>query len=180
MRCLRTLGGIILLSGAVPAVLPAEPAAAATFVVSRLRQTDLSITVPATASLGAGLPGATLSRRLGVVTVRDSRPINPNTWTVTVTSTPFITGSGSAAQTIPTSRVSYWSGPVTRHTGGGNLVPGQPTSAQAQALTVPRIAFRKTSGNANNRVSWMPTLVVSIPSGAVVGLYRGTVTHSVS
>ncbi|MDG4789514.1 hypothetical protein O7626_26930 [Micromonospora sp. WMMD1102] len=155
-------------------------AAAATFVIARALQTNLEIVVPAAVNLGAALPGTTLSRQMGTVTVYDTRPINPNVWTVTVSATAFTTGAGSPAQTIPTSRVSYWSGPATRAVGGGNLIPGQPTSAQAQVLTVPRVAFRKTSGNANNRVSWNPTLVIAIPSTAVAGLYQGRVTHSVS
>lgn len=162
-------------------VMPLRPAAGATFVIAHaLQQHDLMITVPASVNLAAGLPGTTISKKTGTVTVRDTRMISPNTWTVTVSSTAFTTGTGSPTQTIPAGRMSYWSGPATRASGGGMLVPGQLTSAQAQALNAPRTAFRKTSGNANNRVSWNPTLVMAIPADAVTGLYRGTVTHSVS
>ncbi|MGX7676763.1 hypothetical protein [Plantactinospora sp. DSM 117369] len=180
MTGLRHLVGFALLLGIGTVATPPKPAAGASYVISRALQLELTITVPAAVSLGAGMPGTTISRQIGMVTVRDNRPVNPNTWTVTVFSTPFTTGAGTPAQTIPTSRVSYWSGPATRSTGGGNLIPGQPTGGQAQALTAPRTAFRKTSGNAVNRVSWNPTLEIAIPSDALTGLYRGTVTHSVS
>ncbi|XTZ16516.1 hypothetical protein ACQSSU_03760 [Micromonospora echinospora] len=180
MRGLVALVGfsLVLVTGAV--VMPLASASAATFVVAWALQTGLEMTAPSSVSLGGGQPGTTLSGQMGAVTVRDNRPVNPNTWTVTVTSTAYTTGTGTSAATIPASQMSYWSGPATRSTGGGNLVPGQPTRAQAQTLAVPRIAFRKTSGNANNRVTWDPGLVITLPATAVTGLYRGTVTHSVS
>lgn len=140
----------------------------------------LDITVPPTASLGGGLAGTTLSRSLGTVTVRDTRSVNPNTWTATVSATAFVTAGGGAGKTIATTQVSYWSGPVTKQNGGGTKVPGQATAAQAVTLTVARVAFSKTSGNQRNSVSWAPTLRVAIPAGAVGGVYTGTITHSVA
>ncbi|WP_176730768.1 hypothetical protein [Micromonospora mirobrigensis] len=107
-------------------------------------------------------------------------PLNPNTWVATVTSTSFVTGAGGLNRTVPNSLVSYWSGPVVKSTGGGTLVPGQLTAAQAVALNVSRTAFRKTGGNGNNTVSWRPTLRINLPTGLVAGTYTGTVTHSVA
>ncbi|MBW4701718.1 MULTISPECIES: hypothetical protein [unclassified Micromonospora] len=176
MYFLAALVSPLLLVGGVapPGVAPVARVQAMALVVG------LDITVPPTASLGAGLAGTTLSRSLGTVTVADTRTTNPNTWTATVSATAFITGGGGPAQTIATTQVSYWSGPVTKQNGGGTKVPGQATAAQAVTLTVPRIAFSKTTGNQRNSVSWAPTLRVAIPAGAVTGVYSGTITHSVA
>ncbi|GAB2942510.1 hypothetical protein GCM10027280_33870 [Micromonospora polyrhachis] len=149
-------------------------------VVLARQDHNLSIIVPSAVSLGAARTGTTLGGRLGTVTIDDQRLVNPNTWTATVSATSFQTGAGGTGRTIPNTQLSYWSGPETKSTGGGTLIPGQLTPAQAQSLGVPRIAFRKTSGNGNNRVSWNPTLVVAVPTGITAGLYVGTITHSVA
>ncbi|MEH1098693.1 hypothetical protein [Micromonospora sp. CPCC 205561] len=180
MRRLVVLMGLSLVLVTGAAVVRSAPAVGASFVIARALETGLEVSASASVSLGGGRPGATPSRQLTAVTVRDSRPVNPNTWTATVTSTAFTTGTGTSTATIPASQLSYWSGPAIRSTGGGNLIPGQPTRPQAQTLAAPRVAFRKTSGNANNRVTWSPGLVLNLPATAVSGLYRGTVTHSVS
>ncbi|MFI6261218.1 hypothetical protein [Micromonospora sp. NPDC051006] len=141
----------------------------------------VDITVPASVNLGAGAVGGTLTGQLGSVEVTDFRgPINPNTWVATVSATVFTAGPGGAQRTIARDRISYWSGPATRSTGGGTLVPGQPTSAQAVTLAVTREAFRKTAGSGNNAVRWAPAIRVTIPTGIVAGTYRGTITHSVA
>ncbi|WP_422755827.1 hypothetical protein [Micromonospora sp. WMMD708] len=176
MHLLAALVSPLLLVGGVapPGAAPVPRVRAMALVVG------LDITVPPTASLGAGLVGSTLSGSLGTVTVADTRSANPNTWTATVSATAFVTAGGGAGKTIATTQVSYWSGPVTKQTGGGTKVPGQLTAAQAVTLTVPRVAFSKTTGNGQNRVSWAPTLRVAIPAGVVAGVYSGTVTHSVA
>jgi hypothetical protein len=143
-------------------------------------QATLTITVPASRSFGSVFPGSSVSGQLGTVTVSDTRAINPNTWTVTVSSTAYTTGGASPSQTIANSQISYWSGPQTAGSGGGTRVPGQLTSAQAQTLGVPRIAFSKTSGNPNNTCQWNPTVIINVPAGAVGGLYTGRITHSVA
>lgn len=149
--------------------------------IARLQQTGLSITVPATRSYGAAAVGSTIGGQLGPVTVNDSRGnLNPNSWVVTVTSTAYTTGAAGPTQTIANSRVSYWSGAATSTTGGGTVVPGQPTSAQAVVLSTPRVAFSKTSGNGNNRVTWNPTVSIAIPTGIAGGPYSGRITHSVA
>ncbi|MDG4768393.1 hypothetical protein O7632_30510 [Solwaraspora sp. WMMD406] len=166
---------------AVATAYPASRPAAAPAFLGMLQQTGLNITVPGTRSYGAAPVGASISGPLGPVTVRDFRgPVNPNSWVVTVTSTAYTTGAAGPSQTIANSRVSYWSGPATRSTGGGTLVPGQPTSAQAVVLSAPRIAFRKTTGNGNNRVTWNPTVIIAVPTGVTGGTYTGRITHSVA
>ncbi|MEU4771495.1 hypothetical protein [Micromonospora sp. NPDC023644] len=177
MRLLAALLGAILI------LVTASPAdAASTGRAVRLSRTvGVDITVPTSANLGAGFVGGALTAQLGTVEVRDSRgQVNPNTWVATVSATAFVAGAGGPQRTIANSRVSYWSGSAVRSTGGGTLVPGQPTSAQAATLGVTREAFRKTAGNGNNTVAWVPTIRVAIPSDIVAGTYRGTIVHSVA
>ncbi|MEH0969740.1 hypothetical protein V6U77_01175 [Micromonospora sp. CPCC 205546] len=177
MRLLAALLGAILI------LVTASPADAAPSgrTVRLARTVGVDITVPASVSLGSGFTGGTITRQLGTVEVRDSRgQVNPNLWVATVSSSVFVTGAGGAQRTITNDRVSYWSGPATRSTGGGTLVPGQPTPAQAVTLNVVREAFRKTAGNGNNRVAWAPTVRIAIPTGIVAGTYQGTIVHSVA
>ncbi|PZG12832.1 hypothetical protein C1I95_25035 [Micromonospora craterilacus] len=136
----------------------------------------LSISVPSTASLGRGTPGSPpLSERLGVVLVNDDRGPNAGSWVATVSVTAFVTGSGSAGETIPSSAASYASGPPVSTSGSGTFVP-QPGAV----LDVPRTAASWTgAAGGTNSVSWNPTLSVLLPQQAVVGSYRATVTHSV-
>ncbi|MGK5672462.1 hypothetical protein ACSNOB_06420 [Micromonospora sp. URMC 106] len=177
MRLLAALlGAILILVTASPA--DAAPSGRA---VRLARTVGVDITVPAAVNLGAGFVGGTLTGQLGVVEVRDSRgPVNPNSWVATVSATVFVTGAGGPQRTIAPGRISYWSGPAVSSAGGGTLVPGQPTSAQAVTLDVPREAFRKSTGTGSNEVSWRPTIRIAIPADVVRGAYRGTITHSVA
>ncbi|MEW2375943.1 hypothetical protein AB0883_07530 [Micromonospora sp. NPDC047812] len=176
MRLLAALLGAILI------LVTASPADAAPSgrTVRLARTVGVDITVPATANLGAGFVGGSLTAQLGAVEVRDSRgSVNPNTWVATVSATAFVAGAGGPQRTIANGRVSYWSGQAVRSTGGGTLVPGQSTSAQAVTLGTVREAFRKTAGNGNNVVVWVPTIRIAIPADIVAGTYRGTIVHSV-
>jgi hypothetical protein len=178
---------VIVGGAAVVAALGAgTPAFAAptgsTTVTFAINAGTLDITVPATANLGSGNPGATITGQLGVVTVNDTRGALLGTWTARVTSTNFTTGGATAPETIPASAVSYWSGPATANTGLGTPAAGQANAAAAQPLstTTPLTAFSKTLVVGNNTTSWNPTLIVNVPAAAVAGTYSGTVTHSVA
>jgi alpha-tubulin suppressor-like RCC1 family protein len=140
----------------------------------------LSISVPSAAALPAAAPGTTASAALGTVTVTDNRALGSASWTATVTGTAFITGSGTAQQTIPLTQVTYWSGPATATSGSGTFIPGQPAAANAVNLTVPRVAFSLTGGSGVNSASWNPTLPVQVPAAAIAGTYTATITESVS
>ncbi|RLP96094.1 hypothetical protein EAD89_00260 [Micromonospora sp. BL4] len=169
------------LAGVAAVVALAGPAAAEDTIVTLTVDAagGLSITVPATANIGHGVEGSTVSGQLGPVTVLDQRgSLTPN-WTATVISTDFVTGGGSSGETIPNINVLYWSGSATATAGGGTFTPGQQTAAQQQIINVPRTAFSHTGGTGNNFATWNPTLVVNIPDGTVGGTYTGTVTHSV-
>ncbi|MFE9656512.1 hypothetical protein [Micromonospora sp. NPDC006431] len=137
----------------------------------------LSITVPATAAIGSGGPGATLSSSIGAVTVTDQRGLSSAAWTATVSITDF---TGSSGFTVAKGNASYWSGPATATTGSGTFIPGQPTAAQAQPLGQTLTAFRLQGGSGANSATWRPTLVIAVPLSAVAGTYTATLTHSVA
>jgi hypothetical protein len=140
----------------------------------------LSITVPSSAALPSVSPGGTTSAQLGTVTVNDFRGTAAASWTVMVTATTFVTGGGTAAETIPLTQITYWSGPATASTGTGTFTPGQASAAAAVNLTVPRTAFSLTAGSSVNSASWNPALSVSVPAAALAGTYTATITHSVA
>jgi len=142
----------------------------------------LTVAVPTSAALGAAAPGAPISAQLGPVTVTDARALLAPTWAATVTSTAFTTGTATGPETIPTTDVSYWSGPTTATVPatGETFVPGQLTAAAAVALSATPTAMSLTAGVGNNSATWNPTLMVAPPAGAVGGAYSGVVTHSVA
>ncbi|MEV1153892.1 hypothetical protein AB0J27_00580 [Micromonospora chokoriensis] len=173
---------LALTAGAAAVVALASPAAAApsgdTIVTFSIATADLNITVPASINLGSAFAGNSITGELGTVTVTDERAALAATWTVTVTSSSFVSGGGSPEETIPPNNVEYWSGAATATTGTGTFVPGQPTQADAVSLSVPRTAFSKTSGAGVNSASWAPDIRITIPATAVGGSYTGVITHS--
>ncbi|PBC67650.1 hypothetical protein BX265_8275 [Streptomyces sp. TLI_235] len=141
---------------------------------------SLAISVPAgPVGLGSALPGGSVGGQLGSVTVTDARALLTASWTASVVSGSFTTGGSTAAETVPASAVSYWSG-TGSVTGTGTFTPGQATSGQAQTLDTTRTAYTLSGGTGNNSATWNPTLAIAIPAGAVNGVYTGTVTHSVA
>ena len=44
----------------------------------------------------------------------------------------------------------------------------------------PQGVVTATKADGDNSASWSPTVLVSLPSGAVAGMYAGTITNSVS
>jgi hypothetical protein len=149
-----------------------------TFVLSAAG--GLSISVPASTQLSAGTAtnAGTLTAQLGAVSVSDLRGSLLGAWTASVTSSDFTTGTATAEETIAKANVSYWSGAATAATGIAVATPGQLTVAQAQPLSASRTAFAATATVGNNSSTWNPTIVVTVPSTAVVGTYSGTITHS--
>ena len=135
----------------------------------------LSMTVPATASLGSAAPGGTLSADLGIVQVTDDRGFGAD-WTATVSGTSFATGAGSPAETIPVTNAEYDITALGATTGSATFTPVPVT----QLSTGPQPVVSATNVAGNTSVSWDPTIQVSIPSTAVGGDYTATITHSVS
>jgi hypothetical protein len=140
----------------------------------------LAISVPSAVNLGSVPIGTTsLSDQLGPVTVTASGLVAPS-FTATVSTTTFTTGSGGPNQTIATSLISYWSGPATTTTGLQTAVPGQVNAALAQNLSASQTAFSSTGLVLTITTTWNPTIVITIPTTAVAGTYTGTITHSVA
>ncbi|MGQ5259296.1 hypothetical protein ACTWLT_00915 [Micromonospora sp. ZYX-F-536] len=175
---------LALTAAAATVVALATPAAAAptgdTIVTFTVATADLNITVPAAVNLGAVFAGSTITGEIGTVTVTDQRAALSATWTATVSGGSFTTGAGTPEETIVPALVEYWSGTATSTTGTGTFVPGQPTQADAVNLSVPRVAFLKTSGAGNNSASWAPDIRITVPSTAVGGTYSGVISHSVA
>lgn len=153
--------------------------AAAIMATPGLAGAALSISVPSSVNLGSVVGGTrTLSAPMGTVTVTASGLVLPS-YTATVSTSTFTTGSGSAAETVPKAAISYWSGPATVAL-LQNPTPGQLTAAQAQSLSVPRTAFVSSGLALSITTKWNPTIVIAIPAAAVTGSYIGTITHSVA
>jgi Ice-binding-like/Domain of unknown function DUF11 len=135
----------------------------------------LSITAPASASLGSAAPGGPAAGSLGIVQVTDERAGLAG-WTATTSATEFTTGDGRPAETIPAADVLYLISGFTSTTGSATFTrtPETGLSGTAQAVVT------ATNVNGDNSAAWNPVLQVSVPSGAIVGTYSATITHSVA
>jgi len=179
-KMLRLVIGVALAATPAAMVVTATPALAqgtgstpTTFVVET---GELEISVPGAASLGLAPLGATsISGPLGDVTVIDSRGSVSGSWVTTVSSTSFVTGSGTGAETIPPSDVDYDPGAAVNTTGIGTFTPGTPGD-----LAAPITAFSASAETGNTVVTWDPTITVHLPASVVAGDYLGTITHSVA
>ena len=135
----------------------------------------LSITAPASASLGSAAPGATASASLGIVQVTDGRA-GVAGWTATTSATDFTTGIGTVAETIPVHDVQYLISGFTSTTGSATFTPTPATVLDSAAQAV----VAATNVDGDNSAAWNPVIQVSVPSGAVGGAYTATMTHSVA
>jgi hypothetical protein len=177
----KSLAVALSIVSAGSVVMLAAPADAAQGVTFSLTAGLLTISDPASTSLGSVSTGtATLASQLGAVSVSDARGALNGTWTASVASTDFTTGAASTEETIAKAQVDYWSGVATATSGTAVRVPGQLTVLNKQALSASRTAYSASAVIGNNTASWNPTVVVNIPSTAVAGTYSGTVTHSVT
>ena len=164
---LRTPLAIVALSAAVLAGMALPAAADDTDTTFTLTGGDMTLSVQPTAALTDVATGSTaVSGNLGTVAVTDERG-GTVTWSVAAVSTTFtgVRGSTSTA-------VTYTGGTVAE-TGTITVADGALTSIDAQAPVV-----APTSLSGNNTASWSPTLVVTMPAGALADDYSGTVTTS--
>ena len=143
----------------------------------------LMISAPVSASLGTTtVRSGSLSAPLGSVTVTTTAGVlSDASWTASVTATAFVTGGGTASETIPAGNVSYLAGAPTARTGfsASACVPGQATpvslSTAQTAYTCNGVALVSATS-----LTWNPTITITIPPSAVTGTYSGTITHSVA
>ncbi|HEY9391143.1 MAG TPA: hypothetical protein VIR27_15430 [Mycobacteriales bacterium] len=161
----------LLIVSAGPA--DADPSASTT-VTFAVTAATLDITAPATATLTNVAPGDTATGSLADTVVTDGRAATDASWTATVLSTAFTSGS----QSIPASDVRYSSGSPTATTGNGAFNAGATVTPDATAPEA--TAFSHTGGTGNNTSTWSPTLSVIVPLGTSEGTFTGTVTQSVA
>jgi hypothetical protein len=145
----------------------------------------LDITVQSDADLGTGVTTEAISGQLGEVAVTDSRSAADASWLAGAHSSDFTTGAGGANRTVAADLIDYWSGPATAGpVGSGTFTPGEATDADAVPFDADNTtnidAFTHDGGTGNNSVSWNPTVIVNPPDDIVIGIYTGTVTHSVA
>jgi len=148
----------------------------------------LAITAPTgTVDLGGGSAhdvGGIIGSagNFGAVAVTDNRALDPADWTATVSSTDF-TNSVTPADVIPATDATYTAGAITADTVStlplstgilDDTGTGLPLTNAAQDVVT------ETGFDGDNAATWDPEIAVTIPAAAVVGIYDGTVTHSVT
>ncbi|MEV0196317.1 hypothetical protein [Nonomuraea sp. NPDC050691] len=191
LTALATVSGTVAITGGVAgpawADTCAEDVACATTTTFDVSVGALEVTVPDTADLANdAAPGGYAYGQLGAITVTDARASATPAWTVTVSSTDFVTGGGDdPGETIDNGDVSYCSGAATATTGTGTFTPGQtgcaaPPPATGQTLGVSRTAFSHTDGTGNNSATWNPLLTARLDISNIGGQYTGTITHTVT
>jgi hypothetical protein len=160
-------------SAAVTANAPTggDPDTTVTFVVT---SGALTLSAPGSASLGTGRPGTTVTGSLGQVTVTDDRALLAATWTVSASSTDFVTGTGAGTSIIPVADGAYDPNEITT-TGTITATPSTVTLSGT-----PTTVVAGTAGTGNNTATWDPTISVDLPPAAVGGDYTSTLTQSVS
>ncbi|HEX3542643.1 MAG TPA: hypothetical protein VHT75_19600 [Acidimicrobiales bacterium] len=169
------LGAFIGLAG--PASAATSGGTIATFSITG---GALSITVPAsTVALATGTVAtgaASASAQLGTVSVNDARAQLVNSWTTTVTSTSFTTGTAAPGEVVLATSIGYNSGLSTATSGLGAFVPSGALPSIGAGVT--GASWAGLAGN--DTASWNPTLTFTLAPSQVAGLYSGTVTHSVA
>jgi hypothetical protein len=165
--------------GRSAAASPIDGTTTTTFAVG---SGSLGLDMPPTVYLGKGAQGTVLSGQMGAVAVTDTRGAGDASWTASVVSSDFTTGVGTPNETVPATRLDYWSGPATGTAGNGTFTPGQPARADLAPLdtTASLTAFSHIGGTGGNTATWNPTLEVRVPAGNANGNYSGLVAHSVA
>ncbi|MFF4207772.1 hypothetical protein ACFYZE_00070 [Streptomyces sp. NPDC001796] len=148
-------------------VAAADPGTAVTFAIT---SGELTLSVPASADLGSGRPGTQISGKIGTVAVTDDRALASASWTVTASETDFTTGGA----TLPAGSAAYDPGSIT--TTGTITATGTPVTLSHTATPV----VTGSNGVGDNTATWNPKVTVSLPAGAIGGVYNGTLTQSVA
>ena len=174
-RLFRLVPALAVGASALLLAAPGASAAGGTAATFTLTGGSLSISQPASATLGSAATGAlTLAGSLGSVTVTDSRGNLNAIWTATVSSTNFTTGGGSTYETVTNSKVAYAAGLATSTTGVGTFTPGTLANLTAAGTAGSWV------GTGNNTAAWNPTITFTLSPSQVAGTYSGTITHSVA
>jgi hypothetical protein len=132
----------------------------------------LTLTVQAgPMALTNGVSGETvITGSLGLVEVTDENGGTTN-WTVSATASAFIGALG-----LPSSSTAvFYNAGVVTETGTITVADGVATDITGAPANV----VMPTSLSGNNGASWTPTLTITMPAGALVDDYTGTVTTSI-
>lgn len=167
---LATLVASLIVAVAMPAAVAQD-----TDTTFEVAAGALAITAPAgTVSLGSAAAPGTVSSQLGEVKVADSRGLLLGGHVASVESTSFTTGGATAAETVPTTAVTYSPGTGTL---SGVVVC---TPALVGNMAAQRAVMTGTAATGTNSCAWNPTIEVTVPAAAPAGTYQGTITHSVA
>jgi hypothetical protein len=173
------LAAAVTVSGIGALAPAAEAATGSTTATFSITGGVLSITVPAStvnlATVAAGSLTATGS--LGDTSVSDQRGAVGAAWTLTASSTNFVTGGATTNETVANSSVSYLAGPSTSVTPAlaGIFTPVGTALSLGSAQTAGAFA-----GSGVNTVHWAPTIAFVLSANQVAGTYTGTITQSVA
>ena len=135
---------------------------------------ELSITVPAGATLSTVTPGANSTVTVGTTTVTDTRA-GVAGWSATV-ALPALTGGARPAEIIPTTTASYLAATVTP-TGTSTLAA---PATRTDLATTPQVSQAASAVSGNNSAAWTGLLTVPIPAQVLADIYSGVLTQSVS
>lgn len=177
MRTLRSKLLAAALAGSAIVAGFATPGQAQTDATFEITGGTLAIVEPAsTVDLGSVAAGSTtFSGSLGDVTVNDERGLLTASWTASVSSTDFTTGTATLEETVSNAAIAYTSGAATT----GTDEDGTFTGSIALTLGTQGVAGAWL-GTGVNHVTWNPTLDFTLLVNQVAGVYSGTITHSVA
>jgi hypothetical protein len=164
-----------LASGGAVLAPAAHAATTATFTINA---GSLAIAPPSgTVNLGSVSAGSLLftSSNFGAVSVSDQRGSLVSTWTASVDTTNFATGTDTS-QIVPKASIAYASGAGTNATGTVGLF----TPATVASFGATPQVGGTFAGTGSNTVSWTPTMTFTLAANQVAGTYTGTVTHSIA
>ncbi len=132
---------------------------------------SLTISAPTTLNLGNASSPSVISIEMGMVTVTDNRGIlASNGWVVSAIASALTPAAGP---TIAASLIGYQAGAFLET---GTVTA---TATNQTDLTGQTVVVTATLAPDSNQVSWTPKVIVQVPSGLAVGVYTGTITHSV-
>jgi hypothetical protein len=173
------IGAALSTTGASAAMAATpNPDTLVTFTVTNGELTidaPLGVTLtPDTEAGDSGLPGTSVAGTMGTTTVTDNRAALLTPWIASVSSTDFLTGTGTGDETIPAGAAGYDPGPIT-------VVSGNVTASgtAVTALSGDPQQVVTDAGSGDNVATWDATISLLIPATAVVGTYTGTLTSSV-
>ena len=189
VRSVIVVAVTVALSGALAlpayADTPPTPALASNSITVELTNGGLFATVsdsaktlaPATApSLTHAADSVNYTVKLQDFAVGDARR-GATTWAATVTISDLAVGTTS--QAISATAVTLNSAAITAGIAGSST-PYLNQAVTPTAANVAKALAGTTVELGNNTYAWTQTLVVSVPSTALVGTYTGTITNSVA